>query len=74
VLFQNEINVHLVGFTIEIYYDAQSYKRQNCIKLPLLITLKHSKSAAMTFFFNCIPFYAGMSIRALLIANNTGYL
>jgi hypothetical protein len=28
----------------------------------------------MTFFFNCIPFYAGMSIRALLIANNTGYL
>jgi len=22
--------VHLVGFTIEIYYDAWSYKRQNC--------------------------------------------
>jgi hypothetical protein len=21
--------VHLVGFTVEIYYDARSYKRQN---------------------------------------------
>ena len=23
--------VHLVGFTIEIYYDARSYKRQNIV-------------------------------------------
>jgi hypothetical protein len=27
--------VHLVGFTIDIYYDARSYKRQICNKYSL---------------------------------------
>jgi len=26
--------VHMVGFTIEIYFDARSYKRQICIRKP----------------------------------------
>jgi len=25
--------MHLVGFTIEIYYDARSYERQTCFHL-----------------------------------------
>jgi len=34
--------VHLVGFTIEIYYDARSYKRQ----LHAQVTLGPEKTAS----------------------------
>ena len=39
--------MHLVGFTIEIYYDARSYKRQICINtLPIrrVLSIKNSKT------------------------------
>jgi len=49
--------VHLVGFTIEIYYDARSYKRQIIInvrrpsyKVPVnLITLQWNEFSGKIF-------------------------
>jgi len=29
--------VHLVGFTIEIYYDARSYERQICVNITFCL-------------------------------------
>ena len=38
--------MHLVGFTIEIYYDAQPYERQT--KQLLLFTRKHNTESRKT--------------------------
>ena len=39
--------MHLVGFTIEIYYDARSYKRQICVYLFCIYFIAIFKRAAL---------------------------
>ena len=37
---KSETVMHLVGFTIEIYYDAWPYERQNCMIKCLMFTVE----------------------------------
>jgi hypothetical protein len=42
--------VHLVGFTIEIYYEAQPYERQNLLPCPGIepLSLGHAARSIVT--------------------------
>jgi hypothetical protein len=33
--------MHLLGFTIKIYYDARSYKRKKYMKFPCIYSTPH---------------------------------